>query len=72
MEKLQLPKRKGDTQQATAGVDCLLRRAKDLLTSPVIAEMPEFEQPTVPKAMEIPETIRRASRLMKIEDRFHG
>jgi hypothetical protein len=34
-------------------------KAKQVLGLPVIAKMPELPTPTIPKALEIPETMRR-------------
>ena len=67
LTKLKLPSTKGNVQQAEGGLECLLKIAKDLATCNVLAEMPHFETPTVPKALEVPETLIRITKHNGIE-----
>lgn len=47
-------KRKGSVAEAQRGISCYLQKAKEVAGQPVIAQMPEFEPPTIPKALQVP------------------
>ncbi|KAG7353967.1 hypothetical protein IV203_003323 [Nitzschia inconspicua] len=50
--------KKGTVQQAEEGQSCLLLQAKAVLGENITAALPEWSDVTVPKALEIPKTVR--------------
>jgi hypothetical protein len=64
---IKMSKTKGTIFHATAGVECLLKTAKELAGREVIAEILQFETPTIPKALQVPEALKRVCKHIKIE-----
>lgn len=64
----QMKLRKGKAEEAAAGVDCLILRARQLGDQPVIGLIPEFPTPELPRAMAPMETTKIAMSSLCIED----